>query len=247
MAILSEATTAQPNSTGGGIDWASIIPGLANAGLDLYSIFGKGPQNTINNAMNVADPRLPLQGQARDQLSAFLTDPSSVLKDPAFLAAENLGAENISRQAGAAGMANSGNRLADLFKYGETAGLNYEQQRFNQLMSILQPANTGAANIALGGAQGKTSAISDLIKTLFGGAGGQVPGLASQLIKFFSGGGGPDLTSLLTSGGINAGSLDTGGTLSDLQTIDYGGGSGLGDFFTGGSGDMFQMIDVLGG
>lgn len=241
---LGDATTAQPNT--GGINWASIIPLLAGAGMDISSLIQGTDTKNAATAANLANPLIPLQGQALGQLGSFLTDPSSVLKDPAFQAAEQLGAENISRQAGAAGMAGSGNRLADLFKFGETAGLGYEQQRFDQLMGVLRPS-PAAGQFFMQGQQGKQDTIADLLRQLFGGAGGA--SLLPSILKMITGGGGGggDLTGINDSGGITAGGLDTGGTLGDLQPIDFGGGAGTGDFFTGGSGDMFQIIDQIGG
>lgn len=242
---IGDATTAQPNSP---VDWSAILGSLASGGLDIYNLVSGKPQQTASTAANIANPLIPAQPQALSQLQKFLTDPSSVLQDPAFQAAEQLGAENISRQAGAAGMASSGNRLADLFKFGQTAGLGYEQQRFNQLMDVLRPSPQ-AAQIYLGGQGAKQGSVADLIHQILGGAGGSV-GLLPAIIKMLTGGGasgGADLSTLLSQGGIDMAGLDAGGTLGDLASTTTPDTGLLDNFFTGGSGDVFQMIDVLGG
>lgn len=167
-----------------------LISQLLSGGLDIYSLLSGQDRRNANTAINIADPLLPLQGTAQSQMADFLKDPSSVLKDPAFLAAENLGAENISRQEGARGMASSGNRLADLFTFGQTAGLGYENQRFNQLLALLH-GSPDAANISLGGQNNQNRTIADLIASLFGGGG--VPGIINQapnLLKLLGLGGG---------------------------------------------------------
>jgi hypothetical protein len=248
---MADATTAQPNA--GGVNWPAILGQLAGAGIDIYSLINNTPGKTANTVANIADPLQPIKSDQLSQFTNFLKDPSTALNDPLFQSAQRIGRENISRQAGAADMASSGNRLADLFTYGRDSALGFEQQRFNDYMSILRPNVTGAGAYAQG--QQQTGGLwGDLIKMLTGGGAGGVD-LLPQIIKALTGGGGlgggNPLTGLLDSGGINAGTLDPGGTLGDLGSFDFGSGGGafgnLPDFFTGGSGDMFQMIDVLGG
>ena len=125
-------TTTTPGNTTTGVD--------AGLGTDIGAILalinGLGNNSGAMNIAQTADPWGPQRSQYQTQLNAFMANPSSVLTDPAFKAAENLGAENVARNAGAAGMGNSGNNLAALFNYGQTAGLNFEQQKFNQLSSL---------------------------------------------------------------------------------------------------------------
>lgn len=232
---MPDATIAYPVSTigsqqtqAGGVDWGAILGSLGTAGLDIYNLISGKPTQTASTAANLANPLIPAQPQALGQLQQFLTDPSSVLKDPAFVAAEQLGAENISRQAGAAGMASSGNRLADLFKFGQTSGLAYEQQRFNQLMDVLRPSPQ-AGQFYLGGQGAKQQSIADLVHQLLGGAGGAGSGLISQIIKGFSGGGGGgfDLSGLDMSGASGvAGDIGS----VEIPGYDFGGGSDIIDF-----------------
>jgi hypothetical protein len=223
--------------------------------------FGKrsGATDAIANR---ADPWGPQRGQYQTQLNDFMKDPSSVLKDPAFLAAENLGAENISRQAGAAGMAGSGNRLADLFKYGQTQGLGFEQQKFNQL-SQLAGVNAGspvaAAGIQAGALQNKgtnlatgLAGILPMLAQLFGGAGGGAGGIA-DFIKNLVGGSGGQILPPNNLGGSGAGdgsfnyTPDTAGTGGPADP--FGPGSGFTDpgfdnfngFDWGSLGDSFSF------
>jgi hypothetical protein len=250
---MADTTTAGTAT----IDWSSLIKNLSTSGLDIYSLLTGQDKNNANAAIQIADPILPAQGQALGQLQQFLTDPSKSLQDPAFQAVEQLGAENISRQAGAAGMGASGNRLADLFKFGETSGLQYENQKFNQLMDVLK-GSPAAAGILTQGQRNQQNTIGDLLASLFGGGGvGGIAQALPQLFKLLTGGGGtPDLTSIIDKGGITGGGLDVGGSLGDISTPgDIAGSWGAGDFatgldpgwFQGGTGDIFQIVDTLGG
>jgi hypothetical protein len=207
-------TTTGGSST---IDWSSLIKNLATSGLDIYSLITGQDKNNANAAIQIADPILPAQGQALTQLQQFLTDPSKSLQDPAFQAVEQLGAENISRQAGAAGMGASGNRLADLFKFGETSGLQYENQKFNQLMDVLK-GSPAAAGILTQGQRNQQGTIGDLLASLLGGGG--VGGIAQAL---------PQLFKMLTGGGDGT-DVGTGTGVPDLNTIiDQATGGGLED------------------
>jgi hypothetical protein len=151
--------------------------------------------NQGSGPASMADPWAPNRARYQGELNTFMTDPSSVLKDPAFLAAEGVGAENISRQAGAAGMSGSGNRLADLFKFGQSSALDFEQQKFKQL-SDLAGVNAGSPVAAAGydflgkNMQGTnlSTGLAGILNMLgLGGAGGS--GLQA-LLKMFGGGGG---------------------------------------------------------
>ena len=233
--------TTTPTST---IDWSSLIKNLATAGLDLNSILKNQGPNEAANAIKIADPILPAQGQALDQLQQFLTDPSFIFKDPAFQAAEKVGAENISRQAGAAGMGYSGNRLADLFTYGQSSGLQFENQKFNQLMQILK-GSPDAAKIYQTGQDTKKGSIGDLIASLLG-AGGNLAGPLSSLFKMLTGGG--DGTDVGTGTGVP--SIDdiinqvTGGGTQD--TPDFWAQGPFGPDPTGiSTGDQNIISDVL--
>jgi hypothetical protein len=257
---MPEATTAVPNTTG-----TAQLP--QDIGSIISLITGLTGSPDANKIADSADPWAPNRQQYMDQLNAFMKDPGSIFTDPAFQAAQKVGAENISRQFGAAGMGASGNRLADLFSFGQSSALDFEKQRFNEL-SNLAGVNVGspvaAAGLKLGNLQTQGSNLANglagvlpLLASLFGlNTGGGLAGLAGSIGKLFGGGGGGiDISKLLDQGGITAGGLDTGGTLGDIMTPgDVAGVSGPGDFgsvldgfFQGGSGDIFQMTDVIGG
>ena len=241
---MADATTANPNQT------------TQDIGSIISLIMGLTGSPDANKFAQMADPWAPNRPKYQTELNTFMDNPASIFTDPAFQAAENLGAENISRQAGAAGMAGSGNRLADLFKFGQTSGLEFEKQRFNELED-LAGVNAGspvaAAKLLLDNLKNQgtnlTTGLSGVLPMLLqllgigGGSGGG--GLVNVIKKMF--GGGTDLSTLLDQGGINAGNLDVGGTLGDLESGTTGDSGLLDNFFTGGSGDVFQMIDVLGG
>lgn len=251
---MADATTAQPvgSNTQLPLDIGSIISLITG-------ITGNSGATSIAQS---ADPWAPNRGAYMDQLNAFMKDPSSVLKDPAFTAAENVGAENISRQAGAAGMANSGNRLADLFTFGQTAGLNFENQKFQQLQQ-LAGVNAGspvaAAGLQLGALQNQgtnlTTGLAGVLPMIMQllGLGGGTPGaggLVSMLQNMFGGGGG----SINPDGSINWGSTGTGpadasggpGSATDPFAGMDGGGSGpdLTSLFTGSGVDSGLGADL---
>jgi hypothetical protein len=206
---MADATTAQPNS--GGFDLGGFLSSLAAAGIDIYSLAKNVPGSTANTAANIADPLQPIKSDQLSQFQAFLKNPGSVLNDPGFVAAENVGAENVARLGGAGGMGSSGNLMADLFKYGQTSALGFEQQKFQNFMSILRP-NVAGANAYTQGKQQQGGTIADLIKALLGGsAGSGVVGLLPAILKGL---------------GINFGGTGTGG--GDTGAFDVGGSSGFG-------------------
>ena len=96
---------------------ATDLSGLAN----IISLIMGTDKNNASTVANIADPFASQRPQYMDDLSAFMKDPSSIFNDPAFTAAEGVGAENIARTAGAAGMGNSGNKLASLYSFGESS------------------------------------------------------------------------------------------------------------------------------
>src|SRR5262249_35182888 len=119
-----------------------------------------------------------------------LQNPAAIFNDPAFRAAEGVGAENVARLSGAAGMGNSGNKLADLFKFGTSFAMDFRNQKINQLLQMLQGSPKAAA---LEGSEtaGQEKTIGDLIATLFGGGGvGGVFNKLPNLWKLISGGDG---------------------------------------------------------
>jgi len=180
---MSTATAANATNQPG--DFASLLSLITG-------LFGG---NQGGGPATMADPWAPNRPRYQGEMNTFMTDPSSVLKDPAFLAAEKIGAENISRKYGAADMSSSGNRMADLFKYGTTFGLDFEQQKFNQLedlAGVKAGSPVAAAGYDLLGKQMQGTNLSTGLQGLLsmlglGGSGGQ--GLTA-LLKMFTGGGG---------------------------------------------------------
>lgn len=191
---------------------APILGPLVAGGIDI-SRLNTGSQRA-QTAANIADPwgTSGRREQYAQQLDAFMKNPGAIFQDPAFQSALNLGLENTSRAAGAAGMSLSGNRLADLQKFGQTFGYQAEQNQFNNLLQLAQPdkSNPGlAAYLYEGGQASNDQALSDLIKQLFGANGSAsglvsaLPGLIRTLGSIFSGGDGSiyDLTGFQTPGG----------------------------------------------
>src|ERR1700687_5610150 len=93
--------------------------GLGTDLADLYSLFtrlGNTDKNNASTVAHIADPFMDQRPQYQDQMSQFMKDPSAIFQDPAFLAAQKVGGEAVARNAGAAGMGNSGNKVAALFR-----------------------------------------------------------------------------------------------------------------------------------
>ena len=246
---LGDATIAVPNSTG-----SSQLPQDIGSILALFG--GIQGSSDLQKIAQSADPWGPQRAQYQTQLNQFMANPASIFTDPAFQAAENVGAENISRQAGAAGMASSGNRLADLFNFGQSSALNFEQQRFNELAN-LAGVNAGSP-VAAAGLQ--TGALQTQGSNLATGLAGVIPMILSALglstnsglggaigsaISKLFGGGDPfagfnpdDYTGVAT--GTIGGSGETGGVDPNID---------LGTLFNSGSsifGDAGSLIDTGG-
>jgi hypothetical protein len=227
---MADATTAFPNTTG----TAQLPTDIASIISLITGLTGSDKANAIAQG---ADPWGPQRSQYQTQLNAFMKDPSSIFTDPAFQAAQRVGAENISRQAGAAGMGASGNRLADLFSFGQSSALDFEKQRFNEL-SDLAGVNAGspvaAAGLQLGNLQTQGSNLANgiagvipLIASLLGlNTSGGLAGLAGSIGKLFGGSGdGFDLSGLDMSGATGLPG-DTGSIEIPGFNFDYVGGSG---------------------
>lgn len=232
----------------------ALITGLTGA--------GSGDWEKIANR---ADPWGPNRERYQGELNAFMTDPSSIFQDPAFQAAQRVGSENISRQAGAAGMSASGNRLADLFRFGQSSGLDFERQRFGELAN-LAGVNAGspaaAAGIQAHGLQTQGTNLASglggilpMIMQLLGmGGGSGAGGMGDIISRLFGGGGGTINTNVPNNtvpGGFNPWNSDvppatdwTSG--SDLPSgIDWSGGNG--NWTSGGdlpSGDWFNESPI---
>jgi len=88
-----------------------------------------GANANIGNLQNIADPFSSQRGQYQQQLSKLMSDPSTFYQSPVYKAMYDQGLEAVNRTAAAKKMLGSGNRLADLVKYGQGAAAG---QFFNQ-------------------------------------------------------------------------------------------------------------------
>ena len=107
------------------------------------------PALTAQQYRDIADPFHTQRGQYQAQLSSLVSDPSSFLNSSLAQAMNAQGIEAINRSAAAKKMLNSGNRLADLMKFGQG---NAAGQYFNQaqLLGTLSGAAPGSPAAAAG-------------------------------------------------------------------------------------------------
>lgn len=190
---MPDATTAQPtDGTGGG----TIISGL----IDFFnSISGKtGAQQT--GAAAAADPFASQRRQYQTQLLDIMKNTSSIFSDPAFQAAESQGMGAISRQFGAQGMGGSGNKTAELFKYGTSFGLDFFKNQRDALMQMagVNAGSPGTAGAILAGSPEKTNSgtaagINSIMQLL------QSSGLPASIINAIKGAMGLDTSTTNTN------------------------------------------------
>ncbi len=242
-------------STGSGLDYGAILSALAAAGIDISNLANNKAPHVGQTAANIADPWGKQRGQYQDQLNAFMKDPSSVLKDPAFTSSLNLGLEGVQRSADASGMGLSGNTLAALQNYGQTAGYNAENNKFTQLAELAgvnAGSPTAAANAYLGGQGNQAQTTSGLLQALLGGSGssgliGQVIPLIKQILGGGGGGGSGTPSDIFGTGSNTGGSAtDIFNQLvnsPDLQGVDPSTLQTIADLFGGGNsgGNAFDL------
>ena len=126
-----------------------------------------GPMNAQNlpdwastvgsRAASLADPFAEQRPQYQQQLAKLMSDPGSLATSPLYKFAQEQGLEAVNRTAGARGQLGSGNRLADLTRYGQgLAG-----QQFFQMAPLLgrfagaDTSSPAAAGSAYAYGQGK--------------------------------------------------------------------------------------------
>lgn len=105
-------------------------------------------------AARMSDPFAPERGNYQNQLRTLVSDPGSMTSSPYYQFALNQGLNSLQRK----GTVRSGNKLAELVKYGEGVA---SQGYFNQagLLSTLSGATTGspaAAGMAYSGAYNRS-------------------------------------------------------------------------------------------
>lgn len=122
----SPAYQAANSGGGGGAGTPSFSVGFGNGGS--YTGYGGGSLSAAQ-IREIADPFYSQRSQYQTQLSNLMANPSSFLSSPLVQAMNANGIEAINRTAAAKKQLNSGNRLADLMKFGQG---NAASQYFNQ-------------------------------------------------------------------------------------------------------------------
>lgn len=124
---------------------------------DLGRQQGWESRNVGNTASRMADPFAPERFNYQNQLRKLMEKPGDFASSPTYKFAFDQGLDAVNRKAAASGMLGSGNRLAELTRFGQ--GLA-SQQFFPQanLLAQLSGATTGspaAAGLAYSGAIGR--------------------------------------------------------------------------------------------
>lgn len=136
-----------PGSGPGGGVGGSATGGSISAG----NVTGGG------NIQQIADPFASQRAQYQTQLSSLMANPSSFTSSPLAQAMNQNGIEAINRTAAAKHQLKSGNRLADLMKYGQG---NAASQYFNQAQ--LLGGLSGAAPGSPAAAASNTVSLANL-------------------------------------------------------------------------------------
>lgn len=252
--IIHALTSGGTGTTGGG-GMGGLMSLLGLLGLGRQGgLFGGGlgtpggAQNVANTAADRADPwgSSGLRGQAQQALTPQVMmqllglNPqglhNDITQDPGYQFALQQGTNAINVGDAAQGTLHSGNRLAELERYGTGLAAQYEGQfRQENLASLGALANMGGLS-----SSSPVAAGNDLISGFTGGTNLQNSGLNGILGQFLNGTGGTgNIGTLLASLGNGFTSL--------LQ----GGGSAITDFFnslfgnTGGDGNISS--DIVGG
>jgi hypothetical protein len=184
-----------------------------------------GAASDANKAADAADPYRSQRAQWQQPIIDLMKDPSSILKDPTFQASLNLGLENTSRAAGAAGMGLSGNRLADLQKYGQSAGYSAIQTKLKNLEDLAGVNSGSPAAAAKALETGATNKQKDLA------AGAPIVGKAIQALAQYGPAAVKAFKDLL--GGADPSTIDP-ATLEQIYKTLGIDSTGLGDFGPGG-------------
>lgn len=125
--------------------------GAAGGSVSAGNVTGGG------NIQQIADPFHSQRAQYQTQLSSLMSNPSSFLSSPLAQAMNQNGIEAINRTAAAKHQLKSGNRLADLMKYGQG---NAASQYFNQAQ--LLGGLSGAAPGSPAAAASNTVSLANL-------------------------------------------------------------------------------------
>ena len=193
-------------------------------------------KNIGNTAASLADPFSGERRGYQNQLRQLMANPGQFGSSPAYQFAFDQGLEALNRKAAAGGMLGSGNRLAELTKYGQgMAG----QQFFNQAnllsrLSGVDSSSPAAAGIAYSGGMNRSqdqSGMSAVARALGRQPQGQPQGGMQTGLP--SGGAFPSM-----SGGSYSG-YGSGGTINDMLG-GYGGGGYTPSY---GSGGGFMQSD----
>lgn len=125
--------------------------GMVSAGIGIYNALssdsGGGAGSTQPGQASVADPFGGQRPQYQQQLQQLMNNPSSIQGSPGYQWQMAQGLEGVNRTEAARGMLGSGNRLAELMKYGQGMASTEYGNQFSRLAQ-LSGANIGSPGTA---------------------------------------------------------------------------------------------------
>lgn len=204
-------------------DWGGLLGSAIGAGASLYSANQgkKAAQNAYGQqqaaASQASNAYSPYAQAGQNALS--LLNNEDITKLPGYQGGLDAGLGAINRNAAARGLANSGNRLKALTKYGIDYNTQQTSQRQNQLMQLINSGQNAAGNQAgiyagLGNAGGASSIAQS--NSSMGGLEGAL-GLASKYLTSKGSNGNSNGTNLWNS----ASSLFGGSTPSSSYASNF--------------------------
>lgn len=212
---MSSVTAPPP---GGTTDPATQLAQL----ISLISGVTGGSTSDANKVADAADPYRSQRAQWQQPIVDLMNNPSSILQDPTFKASLDLGLEGVDRTMGAQGMSDSGNKLAALQQYGQTAASSAIQTKLSNLEDLagVKSGSPAAAAQAIQAGQTNTAAsiaaglplIGGLINSIWPQG---VPAAISTLFKQM--GITQDPSGTWTEAGTTAGPPDPTGTAVDTS------------------------------
>ena len=225
-------TSGNTNSGGSMADTTNTTDTLGSLGsalapfLSAWNTYNQqgNTKDAYGNAINLITTPSPDQQKYRNQLSDLVSNPGSMTSSPVYQAMVDQGLNAVNRTAAANGMLNSGNRLADLTKFGQQTASQYYFPQANLLTSLSgvpgdQSARALGAQAVIGGQSAQNQLSTQMLSDLMGGFGAQTP--QQQLISALLGNNGSGSSSGSSPIGTIANTVKNWFNSPNTNTTDY--------------------------